>query len=126
MSLVFSVELQESFKAAVFKHITDELPDEEWIWLRSQADHQLMGLKPAIVIDLELTPEQMLSKHVEKDPVGINDLLTVYPSEVIGLVAGYPLYCSRKTGLYLWSQTDQGGCLTFWISHPSSRPGNFI
>lgn len=126
MSLVFADQLQESFKSAVLKHITEQLPDEEWIWLRSQSDHQLMGLRPAIVIDLELTPDELLSKHVEKDPVDIHDLLATYPSEVIGLVEGYPLYCSRKTGLYLWSQTDQGGCLTFWISHPSSRPGDFL
>jgi hypothetical protein len=125
MSLDFAVEL-EYFKAAVLKHITDQLQVEEWVWLRAQADHQLMGLAPAQGIDLELTPAQLVSRYVEKDAVGLQDILETYPGEVIDMVAGYPLYCSRKTGLYLWGQTNRNDCLTLWISHPSSRPGDFL
>jgi hypothetical protein len=126
MSLVFDDELQESFKTAVLKHITNQLPDEEWVWLRAHADHQLMGLLPATVIDLALTPDQLLSKHVETDPAGAHELIATYPSEVVDRVAGHPLHFSRKTGLYFWSQSNHGGCLTLWISHPSARPGDFL
>jgi hypothetical protein len=126
MSLVFAVALQESFKTAVLNHITNQLPAEEWIWLRAQGYNQVMGLCQPPGSDLDLRPDQLVAQHITVDDTGLNEILAAYPVEVIDKVEGQPLYYSKKTGLYLWGQNDQGSCLTCWISFPTFLPGENI
>lgn len=114
----------DQFRACVLLHIRNDLPQEEWVWLREQAEAQINGFQPIDPEDIEASPEALVEKYVHAIELRTVDLLKVFPGHVVGEVAGEPVHYCPKTGIYLWSKSAEClGALSFWITHPAYPPG---
>lgn len=114
----------DEFRACVLKHIHEQLPAEEWIWLRGQGEAQLAGLNPIAHEDIGASPEQLVAKHVHEASLRVIDVLRVFTGKVIDEISGQPVYYCQKTGIYLWGKSPEDGfILSFWITDPAYPPG---
>lgn len=114
----------ERFKLCVLRHIKEELPSEEWTWLREHAEDQVCGLMPPEPVDVLASPDDLVERHIHEDSLRVADILRVHPGLPIAEIDGEPVYYCPKTGIYLWGQSPEHGfSLSFWISHPAYPPG---
>ena len=127
MSKFSTQEQRDQFKALVRQHVTEVLPEEEWIWLRERALDQMAGVMPYPSVDPTETPEQLIDKNVCEDSGESSDeIIAGLRADVteIGCIDGHPVRYLDRTGIYMWYiPQNLSLSLSFWISFPAYPPG---
>lgn len=127
MSHFSTQEQRDQFKALVLKHVNEELPQEEWIWLRERALDQMAGVMPYPSVDPTETAEKLINNNVCEDNGESSDqIISGLRADVteIGFIDGRPVRYLERTGIYMWDIPPEGSfSLSFWISFPAYPPG---
>lgn len=117
----------DEFEALIFRHITAELPQDEWNLLRGRALDQLDGVRPYPVVDPNEGAEQLIRNNVCEDSGEDIEVIIKNigaPVTEIGFIEGSPVFYLEGTGIYLWDpKGPTGHYLSFWITFPAYPPG---